>query len=361
MKIRLQAQYKWERDISPENTVNWAENDHNILNGYILYDKDEKPVQEFYSQEEIITYCLDKMAFETEKTLIITDETNVFSGGVSGVKSRNAVKCCVVHGSFLYDPHNSKKGIMPPLKNFCENHGSFDGIVFLTKGERNDFAKKYGFSKSHFEIGHFYPHEIKRKPFGERGGNRAVMVTRFDTVKRVEIAVDIFKLVCDGQDGVFLDIYGYGEGVTNTINTVREQINRLGLGERVFLRGPAVNVPEVFSSAALSIVTSSQESYGLTIIESISNGCPVFSLNVKYGPPEIIRDNSTGFLIENNNKTFAKKIISYFNNPEQRRKMSENCYDDAARFGSEAFLDKWLDFSDIMYKKRGVKKQGARD
>ncbi|MDR1663529.1 MAG: glycosyltransferase [Clostridiales bacterium] len=345
-KIRIIAQYRWEADANRvDDPVSRGRGDQNVLLRYLLHDKNENPVQEFNLHTSLVAYCLDELSLAKGKKVLLMDETGVYSDGVAYTKSLNVIKAHVMHGNFLSEPGNINSPPSVYLKGVCANRDRFDGIIFLTKGLKNDFIKKYGFSKNYFVMGHPYPFEVKARPFGERDGKKAVMVTRFDAGKRVELAVEIFKRVCDELDDVTLDIYGFGHGITNTEGNINQQIKNLGLSERVTLKGYTNNAAEVFSNAAVSLMTSAHEAYPLTLIESVCGGCPAFAFNVKHGPPEIIKDGITGCLIQDNDEAaYARKLISFFNDEEARRNMTDNCYKDAASFGKEVFLNNWLSF-----------------
>ena len=53
-----------------------------------------------------------------------------------------------------------------------------------------------------------------------------------------------------------------------------------------------------FQHATASLLTSQYEGFGMTIMESIHNGCPVVSYDVRYGPSELIIDGENGLLID---------------------------------------------------------------
>jgi poly(glycerol-phosphate) alpha-glucosyltransferase len=258
----------------------------------------------------------------------------------------------VVHAAFLDDANNLKSPPQAFYAHLCEHRQDFQGIVFLTEMERRDFLKKYPDVNrwDTFAISHPYPYAIEPADFQQRDKNKAVIVSRYDRIKRLDYAIDIFKLVTDQLPEVSLEIYGFGDKKLES--EYREQIKRLGLEEKVLLKGFTSDAAGVFRGAACSIMTSYAEGYGLTIMESICNGCPAFAFDIKYGPADIIDDGKTGYLIPFKDfDGYAEQLIAFFQDEDRQREMSANAYAAAPRFGKEAFLERWGNFMERMARK----------
>jgi poly(glycerol-phosphate) alpha-glucosyltransferase len=96
-------------------------------------------------------------------------------------------------------------------------------------------------------------------------------------------------------------------------------------------------------------MTSFAEGFGLGVSESVCNGCPAMAFDIKYGPSDIIKDGETGFLIPRFDKNlYASKLTELLKDVELQRTMSENCYADAERFGTEAFLESWRGMTEYL-------------
>jgi len=345
------VKYRWEPDLTlVTDPLLMNAGVHNVPTQYTLFDKNENPVKTVATYGELITIFLNKLAASSDKTLVVVDETGAYSDGVAFATGPNIRRAFVFHNTFLADANDINGRIDSFFENVCANRELFDGLVFLTKFERDDFAKRYGSSEKYHVIPHAYDFAAPRVPFEDRNGKKAVIVSRFDSFKRIETAVEIFKLVTEKLPDVTLDIYGFGAGALDKTESIRDAIERLELTDCVFMKGPASNPAAVFSDAAMFMMTSSREGFGLTLMESICNGCPAFAFDIKYGPSDIIKNGETGFLIENKDvETYAAKMVEFLSDESLRRKMSDNCYDDAARFGKEKFLDNWAKFLEEMY------------
>jgi L-malate glycosyltransferase len=71
---------------------------------------------------------------------------------------------------------------------------------------------------------------------------------------------------------------------------------RLGLGERAVFTGPRLDVPEILSEVAVSVLPSFSEGLSNTLLESMAAGVPVVATNVG-GNPEVVEQGETGFLV----------------------------------------------------------------
>ena len=70
----------------------------------------------------------------------------------------------------------------------------------------------------------------------------------------------------------------------------------------VFIINEFTNNPLLeFQKSKASLLTSSFEGFGLSVMESINVGCPVISYDVRYGPSEIIDHGKNGYLVEQDN------------------------------------------------------------
>ena len=312
-----------------------------------LYDNNGSVTETFASNAELAAYCLAKILEEhKDKVCLLVVEDPMYVKTALLQKQKNVIKTCLIHSAFLQNPYELSGETQYFYTQLCSHANEFDALVFLTETEREDFIKLYGNVAKTFTIAHMYAKDISKVAFEERDTKKAVIVSRFDPVKRIEVAIDIFRRVVEEVPDAELEIYGAGKEE----DKYKQHIKKLGLEDNVFIKGYTEEAATVFSEAVLSMATSYIEGFMLTVMESICNGCPVFSLDIKYGPSDIIANNKTGFIFARDDKiTFAKKLVAYFNDTALQRKMSENAYSDAWRFSPETFLENWFAFMETMY------------
>jgi len=216
----------------------------------------------------------------------------------------------------------------------------------LTEDARKDFSENYGSEENIFVIPHPYPYPIKKSDFDKRDNLTAVALARLDPFKQLHVAVEIFAVVARALPEARLEIYGRGPEEKR----ISALIKRLGMENNIFLMGYTDDPLAVFGTVALTMMTSSAEGFGLTVMESICNGCPAFAFDIKYGPAEIIDDGETGFLFKRfDGETYARMIYEYLKDVELQRTMSENCYAAAHRFSNEKFLENWYQMTETIY------------
>ena len=321
--------------------------DENPISKLVVYADNGGIIGEYSDSAELASLCLEQIMTE-DKFYVCIVEDGLMAKAVTFIdeKKKNLAKCEIMHTVFLTDAYDLSSRPQRFYKYLCENHEKFDGIIMLTNDSRKDFHKLYGKSTDIFVIPHPYPYEINRVDFKGRDTKKAVIVSRLNALKLVDYSVDIFAHIVKAVPDAKLEIYGRGEEEGN----LKEQIKRLGLENNVFLMGYTDDPLSIFKTAALSMMTSGVEGFGMTIMESICNGCPAFAFDIKYGPSEIIIDGQTGFLIPRfDKKLFADKITRFFKDEKLQKQMSDNCYADVSRFSTDKFLENWFDMTKALY------------
>jgi len=313
----------------------------------IIYDDNEEAITECANSAELAAICLNKI-IQDDKFYILVVEDGLLSKAATTIdgNKKNVAKCIVVHNIFLNDAYNQKSEPQKFYKYLCENHKLFDGIIMLTEDARNDFLMLYGEMDSVFVVPHPYPFAIKRTDFENRDNQKAVVIARLDPIKQIHLAVEVFALVVKELPDAKLEIYGRG----TEEERIKRCISMLNLKNNVKLMGYTDEPLALYNDAVLFIMTSKAEGFGLTLIESISNGCPAFAFDIKYGPSEIIDDGKTGYLLPRFNKEmFAQRIIAYLEDVDMQKKMSENCYEAAPEFSNDNFMKKWFRMTETLY------------
>jgi len=316
---------------------------------YIVYDQTETIIRECEGSAELAAFYISKTITDNKFFMLVVED-GLMSKAVTMIENgkKNTAKCAVVHSIFQNDAYNPKSGPQMYYKYLCENHKKFDSIIMLTQSAKKDFQEIYGKMSNIFVIPHPYPYEIGKPDIDKNDRKNAVIIARLDPLKQINLAVDIFSLVVKKVPDAKLEIYGHGPEKKR----LEEQIKKLKLENNVFLRGYTDAPLSIFNNAVLSVFTSAAEGFGLTLVESICNGCPAFAFDIKYGPSEIIDDSKTGYLIPRfDREEYAKKIIDFYKDEQLRKVMGENCYKETPRFSTETFLNNWYNMTLNLYEK----------
>ena len=129
----------------------------------------------------------------------------------------------------------------------------------------------------------------------------------------------------------------FGEGEMRQI--VEDKIKETGVGDKFFLRGEVSNqtVHKKLASADIMVHNAviapdgGRESFGVVLVEASAFGLPIVSVKLG-GIPEIVKHQSTGFLLEPGDlEGMAEKIELLAKNQELRVQMGKAGYDYVAR------------------------------
>ncbi|MFJ1600838.1 glycosyltransferase [Streptomyces sp. NPDC088261] len=130
-------------------------------------------------------------------------------------------------------------------------------------------------------------------------GKWVVAAGRLTRVKRYDLLVRAFARVVDVRPDWRLRIYGGGDASGDEKDTLRGLVEEYGLHEHVLLMGSATPLEAEWVKGSVAAVTSSRESFGMTIVEAMRCGVPVVATDCPHGPAEIIEDGVDGRLVRN--------------------------------------------------------------
>src|SRR5699024_10267646 len=213
----------------------------------------------------------------------------------------------------LHSSHLVDDSIKETYKYLLNNQEKVDNLVILTKEQHEDLLK-YGIENNKMTV---VPHSITIKQESEKNkfenrNKEIVFVGRLESEKQIDHSIKAFELIAKRYPEWTFSIYGDGSEFEKLDKLIKER----GLQERVILKGFIDNPNKVFRNAAFSVVTSRYEGFGLIILESINEGCPVLSYDFKYGPKDIIIQNETGKIVKKNDiKGLAKGMEDMITNP----------------------------------------------
>jgi L-malate glycosyltransferase len=118
----------------------------------------------------------------------------------------------------------------------------------------------------------------------------AVHVSNFRPVKRVDVALDVFRLIRQSVRARFALI---GDGPVRA--DIERRVAEHELGRDVVFVGEQQDLVPWLSIADLFLLPSAQESFGLAALEAMACEVPVVASNVG-GLPEIINNGITGYV-----------------------------------------------------------------
>lgn len=288
-----------------------------------IYYFNENEILEFTSEKELFKYCFELM-IENNSTVIC--DARLLDRPLIEMKA-DVKKVFVLHSSHLTGEDINE--LKPSYKYLINQYDNLDAIVTLTEQQKNDLVQIINDDRKIKVIPHSTPintsFEINRE-------NKFVYMGRLTPEKQIDHLIEAYNIARRDIGDYTLDIYGDG----NEKDNLSQLINRYNLQNKVTLKGRTNNPEKAFSSAKASFITSKYEGFGLVIMESLNNGCPVVAYDMKYGPSDLIEHEKNGLIVERNNvQELARAMVKV-------TKVNYNVDQLPNKFSDQYFVDSWV-------------------
>lgn len=169
-----------------------------------------------------------------------------------------------------------------------------DKVVVMTNYAKNEMVKIYGINRKKLVK---IPNSIailEKSQECDRwlyGDNVVICIGRLEDVKQHNIAIRAFSTVVKSIPSAKMIILGIGQ----TEGKLKALIKKLNLENNVFLLGFKENIHYYLQNSKVFIMTSKTEGFPNSMLEAMSLGIPVVSIDSPGAPREIIRvANSNG-------------------------------------------------------------------
>lgn len=173
--------------------------------------------------------------------------------------------------------------------------------------------------------------------------NNAIAVGNLFHVKGFSRLIDVWDIVHERYPDWTLSIYGDGY----LREELQSKINDLSLVNVVKLEGKVVDIKTAYLKSSLSLISSYEESFSLTLLEAQASGLPVIAFDCPWGPSEIITQDVNGFLIPDGDiKAFADKICFLIENEKLRREMGYNALLNSESYAEDKVMAQWVQLLD---------------
>jgi len=175
-----------------------------------------------------------------------------------------------------------------------------DAVTAVSNSLRADTMKSLGVRRNIQVIPNFLDcAEYRRRPAaalreqycpGDTCDAVVIHVSNFRAVKRVDIALDVFRQIRREVRARFVLV---GDGPVR--GDIERRVTEYGLSDVVTFTGEQTDLVGFLSIADLFLLPSAQESFGLAALEAMACEVPVVASHVG-GLPEIIENGVTGFV-----------------------------------------------------------------
>lgn len=212
-----------------------------------------------------------------------------------------------------------------------------DYIVTITKEDKGYFEQNL---KLKCPICNIYNPIKTDTDYGEYSYDSNIIISagRLTYQKGFDILVDVAKIVFYKHPHWVW--YILGEGSDRAF--IEEKIKQMNLENNVILKGEVKDIDNYYKQAAMFVLTSRFEGFGLVLAEAKSYNLPTISFKCKAGPSEIIIDEINGNLIECFNiEEMAKSICNLIENQDKRIFFSKNALDGMNKFEIKKIVNEW--------------------
>lgn len=313
-----------------------------------LFDRKENEIIQFGTKNPMLQFhkhWLEELSKSCKEKPLIINDGIFLTHTLMEVDKKLAYRVCAVHTNHFDSPFTYGSVLRKSHEHLMKNYKKLDGIVFLTKKQRDMVIEQFGDYQNDFII----PNALSniQTTNHKKDFNKLCYIGRLDENKNVSESIKAFNLIKNNHPDAQFHIYGSGSEKNNLLSL----INQLELSEQVFIHDYTNEVGRIFEESLFSVVTSNFEGFCLVITESMMMGTPVISYDCNFGPSDIISDGEDGFLVESGNVSlFAEKMSHYLSNPEIALKMGEKAKINVNKFEQNQVYGLWLKLIAVLEK-----------
>ncbi len=242
----------------------------------------------------------------------------------------------------IYVVHSSKQAVYFTQKPamFARVYNSNLATVTVSKYIENHVQEKLGVANAvtiHNAYNTSWVQEISEEKIIK--GTYILSYGRFDdSIKDFKFLMQSFSASRLWEQGVQLVLMGQGKDEKMLKAFASAEISAKQI---IFL--PFKNNPfSIVKNARCVTLTSKYEGFPMVLVESLSLGTPIVSLDIVSGPSEIIKHEKNGLLIsERNIQKFAKALQNICTDESFYRTLKENTKPSVSQFSMDEIGKKW--------------------
>src|SRR5690625_838414 len=223
-----------------------------------------------------------------------------------------------------------------------------DGVVFQTKQAKEFYSKRIQ-KKSTIIPNPLMSENLPAPYMGERE-KKIVSVGRLVKQKNHILLIRAFKTISESHPEYKLEIYGEGPERANLEN----EIEKLGLKDKVTLPGVHDDVLEKIKTASIFVLSSNFEGIPNALIEAMAIGLPCISTDTPSGgPSSLIENYESGILVRVKDlNALEREMINLIESKDLSNKLCTNAVKVRERLKIDRISYLWLDFLKLSLDKK---------
>ena len=207
----------------------------------------------------------------------------------------------------------------------------YSRVIVLNKDE-----KKY-YSSFITEV---IPNFIVVSDNNRKRENTIIAAGRIAKVKQFDHLIKAWALIASNHETWKLKIFGDGDDdIEKYLQTL---IKDLGLEKSVQIKQSTPLIAEEMAKAKIYALTSETECFPMVLLEAQASGLAIVSYDCPHGPRNIVENEVSGFLTENQNiVNFGAALSKIINDPDQLKKVSHNAKINSQNFTDSIIMEQW--------------------
>ena len=170
--------------------------------------------------------------------------------------------------------------------------------------------------------------------------NTIIAAGRIAKVKQFDHLIKAWALIAPNHEAWKLKIFGDGDDdIKMYLQTL---IKNLVLEKSVEIKQATPLIVEEMAKAKIYALTSETECFPMVLLEAQALGLAIVSYDCPHGPRNIVNNEVTGFLTENQNIiNFAAALSKLINDPDQLKKVSHNAKINSQNYTDSIIMERW--------------------
>ncbi|MEE0988227.1 MAG: RecX family transcriptional regulator [Kandleria vitulina] len=312
-----------------------------------LYGYRASTIYSFDGMKEIREFMPDVIHVQTE-----------FGVGIFGRivgEILNVPVCYTYHTMWTDYSHYLSRGVKPidvVMKKIIEKiskiYGNSCAQLIVPSQKTADELSSYGIEKNMNVIGtglvldHFSPQHRNeeiiqdiKKTYDLDDHFVILFLGRIAQEKSIDVLIEAMEDIIKEREDALLLIVGGGP----SLSTLKDLVKEKGLEDCVIFTGPKDSklVPQYYHVADAFVSASTSETQGLTYIEAMASGLPVFA-RYDRNLEDVIKNGENGFFFETKEE-LIEELVSF---DEEDKRISQQALIDSQQFSSEIFYEKIL-------------------